>query len=289
MIEGQEGVTWQEWVALARACEDSGVEGLFRSDHYLSVMGARERQSLDAWATISALAAITERIRFGTLVSPVTFRHAAEIAKVVATVDHVSDGRVELGLGAGWNRDEHEAYGFPFPGLRERMDLLERQLAHVRRQWTELSPEPVQRPHPPLTMGGAAGPRSCLLAARFADEYNTVFASVEECAERRERVVAACHEVRREPIVFSLMTGCVVGRNERELEQRAANVARRTGRDAAEFLASDQTVTGTVEEVVERLRDYERVGVSRVYLQHLDHSDVEMVGLIGSEVVPSLG
>ena len=289
MIEGQEGVTWQEWVALARACEDSGLEGMFRSDHYLSVMGARERQSLDAWATISALAAITDRVRFGTLVSPVTFRHAAEIAKVVATVDHVSGGRVELGLGAGWNEGEHEAYGFPFPGLRQRMDLLERQLAHVRRQWAELSPEPVQRPHPPLTMGGAAGPRSCRLAARFADEYNTVFASVEECAERRERVVAACRETRREPIAFSLMTGCVVGRDRTEVEERAANVARRTGRDAQEFLSSDQTVTGTVAEVVERLRGYERVGVSRVYLQHLDHADVEMVRLIGREVVPSLG
>jgi alkanesulfonate monooxygenase SsuD/methylene tetrahydromethanopterin reductase-like flavin-dependent oxidoreductase (luciferase family) len=289
MIEGQEGVTWQEWVALARACEESGLEGLFRSDHYLSVMGVRERQSLDAWATISALAAITERIRFGTLVSPVTFRHAAEIAKVVATVDHVSGGRVELGLGAGWNQDEHEAYGFPFPDLRERMDLLERQLAHVTRQWAELSPEPVQRPHPPLTIGGAAGPRSSRLAARFAGEYNTVFASVQECAERREHVAAACREEGREPIVFSLMTGCVLGRDGAELRERAANVARRTGRDAAEFLASDQTITGTVEEVVERLHQYERVGVSRVYLQHLDHADVEMVRLIGSEVVPSLG
>jgi alkanesulfonate monooxygenase SsuD/methylene tetrahydromethanopterin reductase-like flavin-dependent oxidoreductase (luciferase family) len=289
MIEGQEGVSWDEWVALARACEEGGLEGLFRSDHYLSVMGARERQSLDAWATLAALAAITERIRFGTLVSPVTFRHAAEIAKVVATVDHVSNGRVELGLGAGWNEGEHAAYGFPFPDLAARMDLLEQQLEHVTRQWAELSPEPVQRPRPPLIVGGAAGPRSCRLAARFADEYNTVFASVAECAERRERVVAACRAAGREPIVFSLMTGCVVGRDGAEVEERAANVARRTGRDAAEFLASDQTITGTAEEVIERLRGYERAGVSRVYLQHLDHADVEMVGLIGADVIPSLG
>ncbi len=289
MIEGQEGVSWPDWLALARTCEESGLEGLFRSDHYSSLMGGSERESLDAWATISALSAVTDRIRLGTLVSPVTFRRAGEIAKVVATADHVSGGRVELGLGAGWNESEHAAYGFPFPPLRERMDLLEEQLAQVTRQWAELSPQPVQRPHPPLTMGGAAGPRSCRLAARFADEYNTVFATVEECAERRARVEAACRSAGREPILFSLMTGCVVARDTGELQARAAGVARQTGRDAAEFLGSDQTITGTVEEVVERLRDYRQAGVERVYLQHLDHADLDMIRLIGAEVVPSLG
>jgi alkanesulfonate monooxygenase SsuD/methylene tetrahydromethanopterin reductase-like flavin-dependent oxidoreductase (luciferase family) len=289
MIEGQEDVSWAEWLALACTCEESGVEGLFRSDHYLSVMGERERVALDAWATISALAAVTERIRLGTLVSPVTFRQAGEVAKVVATADQISGGRVELGLGAGWNEQEHEAYGFPFPPLAERMDLLEEQLAHVTRQWSELSPEPMQRPHPPLIMGGSAGPRSCRLAARFADEYNTIFATVEECAERRERVVAACRAIDREPIVFSLMTGCVVGLDRSEVEERAAQVARRTGRDAAELLGSDQTITGTVDEVLGRLREYEAVGVERVFLQHLDHSDLDMVRLIGAEVAPSAG
>jgi alkanesulfonate monooxygenase SsuD/methylene tetrahydromethanopterin reductase-like flavin-dependent oxidoreductase (luciferase family) len=289
MIEGQEDVSWDEWLALARTCEESGLEGLFRSDHYQSVMGGRERAALDAWATISALAAVTERIRLGTLVSPVTFRQAGEIAKVVATADHISGGRVELGLGAGWNEGEHEAYGFTFPSLRERMDLLEEQLAHVTRQWAELSPAPVQRPHPPLIMGGSAGPRSCRLAARFADEYNTVFASVDECAERRERVAAACRAVGREPIVFSLMTGCVVGSDRKEVEERAASVARKTGRGAEEFLASDQTITGRVDEVLERLREYEGVGVERVFLQHLDHSDLDMVRLIGAEVAHSVG
>jgi alkanesulfonate monooxygenase SsuD/methylene tetrahydromethanopterin reductase-like flavin-dependent oxidoreductase (luciferase family) len=289
MIEGQEGVSWEEWLLLARTCEESGLEGLFRSDHYLSVMGDPERDSLDAWATISALAAVTERIRLGTLVSPVTFRHAAEIAKVVATADHISSGRVELGLGAGWNEPEHDAYGFPFPDLRERMNLLEQQLAQVIRHWAELSPTPMQSPHPPLIMGGSAGPRSCRLAARFADEYNTVFASVEKCAERRLRVEEACRAAGREPIQFSLMTGCVVGRDRAELEERASAVARRTGRDAADFLGSDQTIAGTVEEVVELLRDYERVRVDRVYLQHLDHADLDMVRLIGAEIAPSVG
>ena len=288
MIEGQEGVSWGQWVALAQACEDAGLEGLFRSDHYMSAFGDPDRDALDAWATISALAALTERIRLGTLVSPVTFRHAGEIAKVVATADHISGGRVELGLGAGWNEREHEAFGFPFPELGERMDLLEKQLEHVTRQWAERSPRPVQRPRPPLIVGGTGGPRSCRLGARFADEYNTVFASVDDCAERYERVAAACRAAGREPILFSLMTGCIVGRDRAELEARAGRVAARTGMAAADLLGSDRSLAGTVGEVVARLRDYERAGVGRAFLQHLDHEDLEMVGLIGAEVVPAL-
>src|SRR5207302_5711338 len=137
MIEGQEGVTWEQWVALAEACEAHGLEGLFRSDHYLSTIGSAGKPCLDAWATLAALAARTSRIRLGTLVSPVTFRHPAELAKVALTVDHISGGRVELGLGAGWNEREHAAFGFPFPETRERMTLLEEQLQVIRAVWTE--------------------------------------------------------------------------------------------------------------------------------------------------------
>src|SRR4051812_49546516 len=127
MIEGQEDVGWEDWVAIARACEEHGVESLFRSDHYLSVEGRAGRGSLDAWATIAALAAVTSTVRLGTLVSPATFRHPSELAKVVVTADHVSGGRVELGLGTGWNQAEHEAYGFPFPPMGERMKMLAEQ------------------------------------------------------------------------------------------------------------------------------------------------------------------
>ncbi len=116
MIEGQEGVTWEQWHTLGREVEDSGLEGLFRSDHYAGLMGDETRGSLDAWTQIAALAALTSRIRLGTLVSPITFRHPAVLAKAVVTADHVSGGRVELGIGAGWNAREHAAYGFPFPG-----------------------------------------------------------------------------------------------------------------------------------------------------------------------------
>src|ERR1700712_281016 len=124
MIEGQEDVTWEQWVALAEACERSGIETLFRSDHYLSVEGEHGRGSLDAWATLNALAAITTKLRLGTLVSPATFRHPSVLAKTVVTADHVSGGRVELGLGAGWLEAEHRAYGFPFGPTKTRMDGL---------------------------------------------------------------------------------------------------------------------------------------------------------------------
>src|SRR4029450_8973341 len=134
MIEGQEGVSWGEWVALARACEDHGLEGLFRSDHYQSVFDVSGRGSLDAWATLAGLAAVTERIRLGTMVTPATFRRPSILARMVATVGHISGGRRELGLGAGWNQSEHDAYGFPFPAIGERMEMLEEQLEIVHRQ-----------------------------------------------------------------------------------------------------------------------------------------------------------
>src|SRR3982750_2385938 len=128
MIEGQEDVTWEDWVALAEACERSGIEALFRSDHYVSVAGAGERGSLDAWGTINALAARTTTLRLGTMVSPSSFRHPSGLAKLVATADHVSGGRIILGLGTGWSEIEHTAYGFPFRSMKERMDVLEEQL-----------------------------------------------------------------------------------------------------------------------------------------------------------------
>src|SRR4051812_1258788 len=137
MIEGQEGVGWPEWGNLAEACESARIPALFRSDHQLNLDGVEARGSLDAWATIAALSARTSTLRFGTLVSPVTFRHPSQVAKEVVVADHVSGGRVELGLGAGWNEREHAAYGYPFPGLKVRMDMLEEQLAVVHGQWTE--------------------------------------------------------------------------------------------------------------------------------------------------------
>lgn len=290
MIEGQEGVEWEHWLALADACEGSGLEGLFRSDHYLSGFGGAERGTLDAWATLAALAARTERIRLGTLVSPVTFRHPSVLAKNGLTVDHVSGGRVEVGLGAGWNEDEHRAFGFDFPDLATRMDMLAWQLEVVTGQWAEMNPKPVQLPHPPLIVGGAAGKRSVELAARFADEYNTTFASPEQCGERRRRLDEACERQGRDPrsIRFSLMTFGFVGADRSDVEDRRRRIANAIGRSPDEVpRRKESALVGTVEVVVARLREYEEAGVERVMLQHLDHEDVAMVELLGTVVAPA--
>jgi alkanesulfonate monooxygenase SsuD/methylene tetrahydromethanopterin reductase-like flavin-dependent oxidoreductase (luciferase family) len=176
VIQGQEGVTWEDWVALAGACETHGVETLFRSDHYMSFRGAEP--ALEAWGTTCALAAITTRLRLGTLVSPVTFRHPSVLAKLAVTADHISGGRVDVGLGAGWAREEHDAHDFAFPPVGERMALLERQLQVLRRE--RLS----------VIVGGNAGPRSLALAARYADEYNVAKLTPAQAAEVRDRLDA---------------------------------------------------------------------------------------------------
>lgn len=306
MTEGQEGVTWQEWVALARATEDAGLDGLFRSDHYAGLSGDEDRDATDAWAVLAGLAAVTERIRLGTLVSPVTFRHPSQLAKAVATVDHISGGRIELGMGAGWNQREHEAYGFRFPPVTERFSLLEEQVEIVSRCFTEDHvshegahyrlddvrplPHPLQSPLP-LIIGGTAKPRSAALAARYATEYNTVFASPEQVRERRARLDAACREIGRDPatLAISLMTIGVVGTDEADVRSRIGSVLTTQGRegDPEGFRErhADHGLIGTGEQVRERLAEYRDAGITRVMLQHLAHRDVDMVGLLGQELV----
>jgi F420-dependent oxidoreductase-like protein len=309
MIEGQEDVTWEQWLALAGACEEHGLEGMFRSDHYGPLMGMPGRGSLDAWTTLSGLAARTSRIRLGTLVSPATFRHPSVLAKSVVTVDHISGGRVELGLGAGWHEGEHRAHGFEFPETRIRMERLAEQLEIVTRSWTEdgfsfegrhyqvqdlrALPKPVQRPRPTLLVGGGAGPKSLALAARFADEYNTTGVPLDELPERRRRLLDAWREAGRDPETarLSLMTTGVVGRDRAEVEERVGRVLAVTGSDdsVAEVIdARPNWLLGTVDQVAERLKGLEAAGISRVMVQHLDHADTDMVAVLG-EVAASMG
>ena len=277
MIEGQEGVSWEQWVALARATEEANLDGLFRSDHYRSIVREEPAGALDAWATLAGLAAVTTRIRLGTLVSPVTFRRVPVLAKLVTTVDHISGGRVELGLGAGWFEAEHEAYGFNFPPLRERMDELDRQLAEIVRHWDaapEIQPKPLQRPHPPIIVGGTAKPRTVRAAVAHADEYNTVWPTVEEARERKRALDDAAAAAGREPLRFSMMTSCVVADDNADLRERLAAFKAVTGSEAP-------AISGTVDEVVSRLHEYEQAGVDRVMLQHIAHEDVAMVKVLG--------
>jgi alkanesulfonate monooxygenase SsuD/methylene tetrahydromethanopterin reductase-like flavin-dependent oxidoreductase (luciferase family) len=238
------------------------------------------------------------------MVSPATFRHPSALAKIVTTADHVSGGRIELGLGAGWHEREHEAYGFPFPPMRTRMDILEEQLQVVLGTWADApfslagehytlrdldaQPKPVQRPHPPLIMGGNAGPRSAALAARFADEYNTVFPTLDDVRRRRGRIEEACERAGRDMMPFSIMTGVVVGADTAELKHRLGRLAGALGRDADSLLADRPPgwVLGTVDEAAQQLLALRDAGVSRVMCQHLLHDDVEAVALIGSELAP---
>jgi F420-dependent oxidoreductase-like protein len=304
MIEGQEGVSWEQWLALARACEEHGVETMFRSDHYLSQGDRAANQALDAWTTLAGLAAATTELRLGTLVSPATFRLPSVLANAAATVDQISGGRVELGMGAGWMEPEHEAFGFPFPPLAERLERFAEQLEIVHRLWTEETvdfqgehyrlvdapglPKPVQQPHPPLLVGGSAGRGTAVPAARWADEYNTIFCPPEEFARRRERVREACEREGRDPdsIRVSLMTGYVLG------EERARRLYGRRERsdDYETWLAGyrESALVGTADEIVARLREYDQAGCERVMLQHLLHDDLEPVAAIGRELAPAV-
>ncbi|MGI8712808.1 MAG: TIGR03560 family F420-dependent LLM class oxidoreductase [Solirubrobacteraceae bacterium] len=310
MIEGQEGVSWPQWLDLARACEQHGIGTLFRSDHYMNLDGQHpERGSLDAWGTLCALAAATSTLRLGTMVSPATFRHPSELAKLVVTADHVSDGRVELGIGTGWHEGEHAAYGFPYAPMRTRMDALEEQLPIVLGNWSsgpqapfsftgehytlrelDAQPAPVQSPHPPLIMGGVAGPRSAALAARYADEYNTVFPTIDEVRERRARIEQACTDAGRKPLPLSVMTGVLVGSDEADLRDRAGRLAQRIGADRDSLLAEPPSgwIVGTLDAAAEQLRALGEAGVSRVMCQHLLHDDLDAVALIGDRLAPAV-
>lgn len=309
MVEGQEDVTWEDWLALAAACEEHGVGTMFRSDHYLSVDDRRERGSLDAWGTIAALGAVTEKLRLGTMVSPATFRHPSVLAKLAVTADHVSGGRVEVGIGAGWWEREHELYGFELPEIGPRMEALEEQMQIVRGHWGEgpfdfggehysvreldARPKPVQKPLP-LILGAKGGPRTLRMAVRWADEYNTVMLTAEEVADLRRRLDEACEKEGRNPatLPLSMMTGWLVGADRDDLLDRASRLSewKGEGGDGEAFIAGEResTILGTVDEAIEQLRELQEAGLTRIMGQHLLHRDLDAVALMGREIAPSL-
>jgi F420-dependent oxidoreductase-like protein len=309
MIEGQEGVTWEDWVHLARLTEQHGLEGLFRSDHYTAIIRP-DADAHDAWATLAGLAAITERIRLGTMVSPATFRHPSVLARTAVTVDHISGGRVEVGMGSGWYEREHLAHGFPFLDGRQRFALFAEQVEVVVRSWTEerfdhdgpayrlrgqlALPQPVQRPHPPLVLGGSAKPRFAALAARYATEVNTLGAPDDELRARKAALDRACAEAGRDPdtLGYSVMTACFVGETSRDVLDRVARFLAASGNPAEpeQLIATrrDRWLVGTVDEVTERIGALRALGVTRVLLQHLNHHDDAMIALVGDRLLPLL-
>jgi alkanesulfonate monooxygenase SsuD/methylene tetrahydromethanopterin reductase-like flavin-dependent oxidoreductase (luciferase family) len=303
MIEGQEGVTWDDWVALAAACEEHGVEALFRSDHYISQFD-ESRHVLDAWATIAGLAAQTTTLELGTLVSPGTFRHPSVLARSAATADEIAGGRVTLGMGAGWQEREHRAYGFDFATTRERIARLGEQLAVVHGLLNEsrvdfegtyyrLEDAPgFDRPGLPLLVGGSAKPGTTGPAVEFADEYNTLFGTLDEIRERKYALDEACERGGRDPATlrYSVMAPCVIGRTEREVLASARRIGALFGREPQEVIERYRTQgpVGTIAEAAERLKKIEEICFERVMLQHLAHDDLDTVALIGRELAPAV-
>jgi F420-dependent oxidoreductase-like protein len=301
--EPQEGATYDDQLAVARLAEELGFDAYFRSDHYISfTFGDGMPGPTDAWTTLAGLARDTTRLRLGTLVSPVTFRLPGPLAIAVAQIDAMSNGRVELGLGAGWNDREHAAYGIPFPPTGERFDRLEDQLAIITGLWSTpvgehfsytgrqysiddspALPKPVQQPGPPIVIGGFGAKRTPRLAARYATEFNVAFAQPHDYPEIVGRVAAACEELGRDPasLPTSIANTVVCGRDEAEIERRAANI----GRDVA--IARAAHFAGTPAEVIDRIGEYQGHGATTVYFQVLDLHDLDHLRLLAEEVVPA--
>ncbi|MGW4299225.1 LLM class F420-dependent oxidoreductase [Streptomyces sp. NPDC004646] len=299
--EPQQGATYDTLLTVAKATEDLGFDAFFRSDHYLRMGNVSGLPGpTDAWITLAGLARETRRIRLGTLMTAGTFRLPGVLAIQVAQVDQMSDGRVELGLGAGWFEEEHKAYGIPFP--KDRFARLEEQLEIVTGLWaTETGktydfhgkyydltespalPKPAQS-KVPVIIGGHGAKRTPRLAARYADEFNIPFASVEDSARQFGRVRAAAEEEGRAPdsLVYSNALVVCVGRDDQEVARRAAAI----GREPDELKANG--LAGTPAEVVEKIGRYAEVGSERIYLQLLDLTDLDQLELISAEVMPQL-
>jgi alkanesulfonate monooxygenase len=302
-VEPQQGAEYQRLLAVAQEAEACGFDAFFRSDHYLTMGGDGLPGPTDAWVTLGALARETSHIRLGTLVTSSTFRWPGILAITVAQVDGMSGGRIELGLGTGWYEGEHTAYGIPFQPLGERFERLEEQLTIITGLWdtppgetysfagkhyqlakSPALPKPVQRPHPPVIVGGGGVARTPRLAATFADEFNLAFHGVAETGAQFVRVRSACEQIGRDPATLGLSAAQVVccGVDEAEIARRAASI----GREVAELRTSG--AAGTPDEVVERCRALGAAGADTVYLQVLDLNDLDHIRLIGESVLPHL-
>ncbi|MFP3900566.1 MAG: LLM class F420-dependent oxidoreductase [Acidimicrobiia bacterium] len=302
--EPQLGATYDDLLTVAREAERLGFDAFFRSDHYLTMgPGLGEPGPTDAWITLAGLARDTDTIRLGTMVTAATFRLPGPLAISVAQVDAMSGGRIELGLGSAWYEQEHRAYGIPFPELGERFERLEEQLAVVTGLWatppgerfsfagrhytltdSPALPKPVQRPRPPVIVGGWGTRRTPRLAARYADEYNVPFSPPADLRPQLDTVVAACEAAERDPATLTTSAAVVLccGRDEAEYTRRAEAI----GQDPAELRKNQ--AGGTVAEVTERLGAYAEAGAQRLYLQLLDLHDLDHLRLVAEEVAPAL-
>ena len=299
-VEPQQGASYSDQLAVAQAAESLGFSAFFRSDHYLAMSGDGQPGPTDSWVTLGGIARETSSIRLGTLVTSATFRYPGPLAIAVAQVDEMSGGRVEFGIGTGWFEKEHLAYAIPFPPLRERFARLTEQLELITGLWTcpvgetfdyagahyavndsPALPKPVQRPCPPIIIGGSGAKRTPGLAATFADEYNVPFAPMETIKTQFERVREAVEAVGRaaDSMTYSAAFVVCAGRDEAQIAGRAAAI----GREVDE-LRSNSPLAGTPDEIVDRLGPYTELGLQRVYLQLLDLADLDHLRLFADEV-----
>jgi F420-dependent oxidoreductase-like protein len=298
-VEPQQGATYDDQLAVALKAEELGFGAFFRSDHYLAMGVDGDPGPTDAWITLAGLARDTTTIRLGTLMTSATFRHPGPLAIAVAGVDQMSGGRVELGLGAGWYEQEHAAYGIPFPAVGERFDVLEEQLAVITGLWetpvgetfshegphypvtdSPALPKPVQTPRPPILVGGGGKRRTPALAARYADEFNLPFGSVEDTTTQFARVREACVAIDRDPATLTWSNALVVcvGADEAEYVRRAEAI----GREPDELRATG--VAGTPRQARDTWAAYAAAGSERAYLQVLDLADLDHLDLIAAEL-----
>ncbi|MEU8241587.1 TIGR03560 family F420-dependent LLM class oxidoreductase [Actinoplanes missouriensis] len=301
--EPQQGASHDDLLRVAKAAEDGGFDGFFRSDHYVKMGDVSGMPGpSDAWITLAALAVQTSRIRLGTLVSSATFRLPGPLAIAVAQVDAMSGGRIEFGLGGGWFDTEHQAYGIPFPPLGERFDRLEEQLEIITGLWktpvgssysfdgkhyqltdSPALPKPVQSPLP-VVIGGHGKKRTPALAARYATEFNVPFSKIEDLPAQYDRVRAASTAIgRTTPPDFSAAAVLCVGRDDAEVRRRAEAIGREV-----EEMRENGGIVGTPAEAVEIIKRYGEAGAGRLFLQALDLSDIDHVELVAAEVAPQL-
>jgi F420-dependent oxidoreductase-like protein len=308
MIEPQQGCSYADQLAVAQHAEAAGFETFLRSDHYDSFPGEAGRPTTDAWAVLAGLARETTRIRLGAFLSPVTFRHPGNLAKLATTVDEMSGGRLDVGVGAGWNQAEHDHHGFPFPPIEVRAEMLEEQLEILRGLWQGpdgwsfsgrhyqvpgglLRPRPVQQPAPPLIVGGQGSPRSMRIAVRFADEFNLSNASPERAAERFAMLDAVARDAGRDPTTLrhSAMVGVLVGRDAADVAQRSQMLLAASGSTdggAAWFeTRRPRWIYGTPDEARAMVAQFGAAGCERIVLEDFLPWDLEHVDLLGEVLV----
>ena len=295
MVEGQEGLNWERWRQICHDADTLGFDSLRRSDHLLSLMGDPERDCIETWVSLALAAEWTKRIPFGPMVSPMTFRHPAILAKMAAAVDMLSGGRVILGVGAGWNENEHRVFGIPFHTERERFDGLEEGIRTMRDAWNKSNPKPVHNPMP-LVIGGTGRKRTIPLAAREAAEWNMSRLDVDLYREASVDLAASCREIGRDPrsIRHSVMTSYIIGRDRSEQRERAAKVSKIIPQMSR--LTPDEVIenrklawfVGTPEVIAEKMRGVAAMGVDLFMLQHFLLDDSDALKLLASDVLPAV-